>query len=77
MSNRSIELGQLVINNPRIARKRIKEELERNKGNVTWMSEHLGVGRVTIRRWINKLGLESFVDKLRDKCKGEDRRIVR
>lgn len=70
MANRSIELGRAVINDPNSARKRLKIELANNLGNVTYTSEKLGVGRVTLRRWINRLELGEFVDELREACRG-------
>lgn len=74
MANRSIALGKDVINRPKTARKRLMRELKRDRGNVTWASERLGVGRITMRRWINRLDLGDFVDELRETWRGMDRR---
>jgi transcriptional regulator of acetoin/glycerol metabolism len=69
MANRSIELGRAVIKQPKTARKRLMKALANNRGNVTHTSEKLGVGRITLRRWINRLELGEFVDDLRETCR--------
>jgi DNA-binding NtrC family response regulator len=69
MANRSIELGRVVIKQPDMARRRLMKALATNRGNVTHTSERLGIGRVTLRRWINRLELGEFVDELRETCR--------
>lgn len=66
MAYRKCMLGEKVRCYPEIARDEIITILTSNGGNITQAAEIFDVHRVTLRRWINRLGLEQFVDDARN-----------
>lgn len=58
MAYRETELGYLVRNNEREAKRRIRDALKRARGNVKAAAGALGVGYRTLKRWLAQLDPE-------------------
>jgi DNA invertase Pin-like site-specific DNA recombinase len=66
MAYRKTKIGRLIKSDPDRVRLLLSKAFIASGGNFTWTAKRLKVDRMTLRRWLRKLGCEFRIENIRE-----------